>query len=146
MKDGPEGDEIISQLKVVEVGTDDDCDTITNCVIEDPSPAPASAPQKRSTPIKMSPKNRIVLAALDCALAAQGEPAPPHLLNHIPPNTTVVKADLWQSFYLAGTASDGQNKETRKRAFRRVRDFLYGNEFLEIYNEMVWKADRTGYH
>ena len=33
MKDGPEGEVLISRLEVLEVGTDDDGDTITSCVV-----------------------------------------------------------------------------------------------------------------
>ena len=34
MKDGPEGDAIVSRLATVEIGTDDENDAITSCVIE----------------------------------------------------------------------------------------------------------------
>ncbi len=41
MKDGPEGDEINSKLEPVEVGTDDDGDAITSCVVVEAEPAKA---------------------------------------------------------------------------------------------------------
>lgn len=46
MKDGPEGDEIHSRLEVVEVGTDDDGDPITSCVVV-PADAPATPEPRR---------------------------------------------------------------------------------------------------
>ncbi len=43
MKDGPEGEKTASRLTMIEVGTDEDGEPITSCVIE----ATAGAPQKR---------------------------------------------------------------------------------------------------
>jgi hypothetical protein len=45
MKDGPEGDDIFSRLEVVEVGTDQDGDPITSCIIV-PVDAGATTTQK----------------------------------------------------------------------------------------------------
>ena len=50
MKDGPEGDSIASKLETIEVGTDEDGEIITSCVIL-PAELPAATPSdNRLTP------------------------------------------------------------------------------------------------
>ncbi len=46
MKDGPEGDEIHSKLKPVDVGVDDDGDPITSCIIIEAEPAKTDTSHK----------------------------------------------------------------------------------------------------
>jgi hypothetical protein len=47
MKDGPQGESFSSRLKKVELGADDDGDTISSCVVE-PAEAGAAQPRKMS--------------------------------------------------------------------------------------------------
>ena len=57
MKDGPEGDEIHSRLRVVDVGEDEDGDMETSCVVE-----PADAPPPATT--KLTPNQQTMLQIL----------------------------------------------------------------------------------
>jgi hypothetical protein len=133
MKDGPEGDQIFSRLRVVELGEDQNGETISSCVIE---PVEGEAPHKRTERPKLTPKDQIALDTLHRALAAEGKPAPPH--NHIPPSATVVSVDLWRRFYLAGTSIDDQDENTRRKALRDARDRLMAKKLIGLYDEMVW--------
>lgn len=70
MKDGPEGAEIASRLDQMEVGTDEDGEAITSCIVVPVEGEIAKAPGKPP-----SPKQRL---ALDCLsdLAMDGKPLP----------------------------------------------------------------------
>jgi hypothetical protein len=69
MKDGAEGDEIVSRLAVVEIGVDEDGQPLTSCVVE---PADVTGPAKAKAQPKLSDKNQIALDALRRAIAAHG--------------------------------------------------------------------------
>ncbi len=58
-KDGPEGDEIFSRLERVEVGTDEDGETITSCVVVEAEPA------KTDTTRKLTKNQATMLGLLD---------------------------------------------------------------------------------
>jgi hypothetical protein len=140
MKDGPEGEQTTSRLKPVEIGFDDDHEIITSCIIEDASGDATPAP--KMTPIKLPPGAQIALDTLERALAAHGELAPTH--NHIPATVRVVKAALWQVFYIKSTSAGERNIEHIKRDWRRHRDGLLSKKIIGTYDEMVWKTDTPG--
>ena len=138
MKDGLENDNaIVSRLTPVNVGIDDNGQTISSCVI-----APVDNAATKSTAIKRSPKlnakDQIALDNLRRAIAAHGISAPPH--NHIPATATVVSIDLWRRFYLAGTSVDDQQDDTRRKAWRRSRDNLIAKHIVGFYDENVWEV------
>ena len=58
-KDGPEGDEIFSRLEPVEVGIDEDGETITSCVVIEAEPA------KTDTTRKLTKNQATMLGLLD---------------------------------------------------------------------------------
>lgn len=63
MKDGPEGDQIVSRLEQVEVGMDEDGEPITSCVV-----VPVDGIQKQPSNRKLSDRQKLALNALaDCA-------------------------------------------------------------------------------
>jgi hypothetical protein len=133
MKDGGDGDNITSSLRVIDVGTDDNGQTISSCVIEpaDNTPASKSKPKK-----KLSPKDQIALDTLNRALAAHGTPAPAH--NHIPSNATVVSSDLWRRFYLMGTSADDQPEDTRRKAWRISYTSLFARKIIWTCDAKCW--------
>ncbi len=72
MKDGPEGDTVVSRLEAVEVGIDQDGDPITSCVVVPVDGGLA----KPATVRRLSDRQRLALDALaECALR-RGEPPP----------------------------------------------------------------------
>ena len=79
MKDGPQGAEFISRLEVVEVGTDDDGDPITSCVIV---PVDGLAPSLKDKAVTLTKGAKIALDALHEAVGDYG--AIPPASNHIP--------------------------------------------------------------
>ncbi len=65
MKDGPEGDEINSKLEPVEVGTDDDGDAITSCVVVEAEP---SKTDTATTGAKLNKNQQSMLTILEDAM------------------------------------------------------------------------------
>ena len=59
MKDGPEGDEFHSKLEPVDVGTDDDGDAISSCIVTETEPA------EKTTTIKLTANQQTMLGLLD---------------------------------------------------------------------------------
>ena len=78
MKDGAEGELIVSRLDRVEVGTDEDSDPITSCVVV-PADDEVGAATSPARPSRMTKTAATALRALRVALDAIGEVAP-HLL------------------------------------------------------------------
>lgn len=77
MKDGAEGDVISSQLDVVEVGTDEDGESITSCVVEEAEPGASIGKNQR----RLSAQNGRALALLADAIATGGEIPPTRSLS-----------------------------------------------------------------
>jgi hypothetical protein len=132
LKDGPEGDSFWSRLETIEVGRDENDMPITSCVVIDAE----GRPTKNTKRIKLSPKQQIALDALIRAVAADGKPAPGH--NHIPSSAIVVSEELWRRFYMATTSSDGQDENTRRKAFRDARDALMSKGCIQMFNDLVY--------
>jgi hypothetical protein len=131
MKDGPEGDEIVSRLAVVEVGTDEDGESITSCTIE--------AADGEGRPIRsnrLPDAAQIALDTLRKAIAEAGQQAPTS--NHIPTAARVVDVETWRFFHYAGTASDGQTAEARKKSFQRVRQKAQAHGVVGIHADLCW--------
>jgi hypothetical protein len=59
-KDGPQGDEIVSRLEVIEVGIDEDGEAITSCVIVPANARPDTKPRPKA---RITPAAQKVVAA-----------------------------------------------------------------------------------
>lgn len=137
MKDGPEGDILISRFIQIEVGIDEDGEPITSRVVEpaDGEPLRRSAGKK---PKRLTASAKVALDTLRKAIAEAGQEAPAS--NHIPAAVQVVPSDVWRRFYYAGTASDGRSPEARKKAFQRVRDQLQAQTAIGMHTDLCWVA------
>src|SRR5262249_49231413 len=134
MKDGPgEGDSIVSRLKVVEIGTDDDGDPMTTCLlIPSQDAAPAKA-KKRPTG-----KTKIALDQLERAIVDAGQNA--SVSNHIPAGKQVVQVDLWRRYYYAGSIDDDGKQDRKRKSFTRASTKLRADGHIGKWNEWVWIA------
>jgi hypothetical protein len=129
MKDGPEGETITSHLEVVEVGTDEDGEPITSCIVVEAD----AAGVPRKTP-KPSPVPQAGLKALHDCLADQGRPAPPS--GHIPTGVQTVTLEEWRHMLdVTGIINrDGSYREQ----FRRIRVTLKNAGVIGIWEDFVW--------
>jgi AAA domain len=131
MKDGPEGDQIVSRLEVVDVGTDADGDTISSCSVK---PAEASAPQTATRKVTGAKK-----VALDILRKAIDEaPSSPPASNHIPPNTGTCLVETWRAYAYQASISESDKQDTRKRAFARAAEKLQAANLIGIWGDYVW--------
>jgi hypothetical protein len=132
MKDGPEGARIASQLEQVEVGTDEDGDAITSCIVVE-----VDGPVETAKPASMPKSAKIALRALNEALGDAGEISPAS--NHIPPSARVVTVDLWRQYaYQRGISAADAGERARQKAFKRASEHLLAARRVGIWGDQVW--------
>jgi hypothetical protein len=132
-KDFAEGTEIVSRLERIELGTDADGDPITSLVV-----LPIEGPiQRRAVTRKLSPRQRLALAALDECAISDGTPAPPSL--QLPARTIVVPINAWREELYRKGVLDRDAKSPREE-FKRVRQQLQARSLIGVNGELVWKA------
>jgi hypothetical protein len=130
MKDGPEGGEIVSSLEQITVGTDDDGDAITSCIIRDTEKSAIKAKER------VTGAASIALRILHDTLADAGEIAPPN--SHIPPNTRTIREETWRSNCYAGMSQDDTKPSARQKAFVRASNALQAKQLIGKWGDLVW--------
>jgi hypothetical protein len=132
-KDFAEGTEIVSRLERIELGTDADGDPITSLVV-----LPAEGPiQRRTATRKLSPRQRLALAALDECAISSGTTAPASL--QLPARTVVVQLNAWREELYRKGVLDREAKSPREE-FKRIRLSLHARNLIGVNGEFVWKA------
>jgi hypothetical protein len=131
MKDGPQGDEIVSTLEQLIVGKDEDGDDITSCVIR-----PAEGSTSSPTRAKVTGQPAIALRILQDALAFGGEI--PDRNPHIPPGTRTISQKSWRADCYAGMTTDDTTGTSRQKAFVRASNKLQSLKLIGIYEDHVW--------
>ena len=135
MRDGEEGDTIVSRLEVVEVGCDDDGDVMTSCVIVPVETDPAT-PTRPKTKRRLPKAAQIALTALINAIGEVGTPAPPS--NHIPHNVKVTTLERWRDYAYRQGISASEKPRARQAAFSRTVDHLNADGHVGVWDEFVW--------
>ena len=131
-RDGPTGYRFAYSLQQVELGSDQDGDPVTTCLVEPANPAQAGR-------AAVSDSARKALEVLDKALAAGGE------LVRKPeyPGTPCVPLDVWRdACILPGVISMSDDKEIRTRGWRRCRDQLVEARGILIRDDLVWRVQQ----
>jgi len=135
MKDGPEDEQVVCRLDVVEVGLDEDGEPITSCVI-----VPVDGEESKTKPVgktaTLPATAKIALAQLKNALADYGE-VPPQC-NHIPTNIIAVDYDLWRRCCYSAGISGSDEPEARKKAFSRAAEKLIAVDEVKRWESWVW--------
>ncbi len=132
-KDGKDGEEKPFTLETVEVGTDEDGELITSCVV---STEGAQLPSKR--PARLSKNTKAALECLVSAIHQHGIPAPTQLAGEIPdPPERVVTDDQWRREFCARAKPDGK-PDTRRKAFTRARKELSNIGAIAEWSDYVW--------
>jgi hypothetical protein len=134
MKDGCEGDAVVSKLEKVEIGIDDDGGIISSCVVV---PVAGEAIQTKSRkPAPMPKAAQTALRALHKAID-EGGTVPP-ASNHIPPNIRIAAVEQWREYaYKTGISDSGQPR-ARQQAFKRAYDYLVGAGHAAVWNDQAW--------
>lgn len=132
-KDGEEGDEFAFTLERVTVGTDEDGEDITSCVVEIAEP---SAKRHRCN---VHGAAKVALDMLRKALAEAGETPPTS--NHIPGHLHVVTVSLWRRYCAAGNVTGSDKPDTQTKAFKRAADRLQSLGLIGVWDGWVWLTE-----
>jgi hypothetical protein len=133
MKDGPEGDIIASRLEAVEVGTDEDGDPITSCVVE---PVEGAAHVQRPRGVRLTKAAQTALRALLEAVDEVGSVPPAS--NHIPAGIRATTLDQWRAYAYRRGVSASDEPRARQTAFKRASEHLIGGGHVCVWDEHVW--------
>jgi AAA domain/Bifunctional DNA primase/polymerase, N-terminal len=127
MKDGDASAPMASLLERVELGTDDDGDPITSCVI-------VEATSSGKSTVKLSPNAVAALRSLHECLADMGQPAPPS--GHIPSGVTSVTLTAWREYLLKHNLINPEG--SYREQFRRLHVTLKNAGKIGIWDGNVW--------
>ena len=136
MKDGPQGEVVVSRLDSLEVGVDVDGDAITSCVIVPVEGAAAPKPSKEKA-VKLTAAAKIALRALEDVIASAGQPSPGG--DHIPGYAVVVKFEDWRRQAYSTGISDSTEESARRMAFKRAAESLVGANVVGRWEAYCWK-------
>ena len=136
-RDYPSGDTFTFKLEPVEIGTDEDGDPITSCVL-----LPADKDATNSQRTKVSGQAKVALDLLDRAIADAGEIPPAS--NHIPGQIHVVPLTLWRQYCYEGLIGDRDNRDTIRRAFNRTSKKLQELGVIGTWQDWVWTTGQPG--
>jgi KaiC/GvpD/RAD55 family RecA-like ATPase len=131
-RDGVAGQGIAFRLVPVELGRDEDGDSVTSCIIELAEDTPARAPAARGLPASQ----RRALALLADAGAREGEIPPAS--DHIPARVSCVTEAVWRDYCHAGQISDSSKPDAKQKAFKRAADALLAAGRIGKWGELVW--------
>jgi hypothetical protein len=133
MKDGPEGETVHSRLEAVDVGTDEDGETITSCVVVPVAACGGSTPKQAA---RLPKAAQTALRALREALIQHG--TIPLASSNIPNAITVVRVDVWRKYaYLMGISASSEDR-ARQQAFKRASEYLIGSGHVGFWDDQVW--------
>ncbi len=135
MKDGPEGDTFTSRLESVEVGTDEDGDPITSCVI-----VPAEGGEAGTTS-RVTGAAKVALDLLWRGITDAG--IVPPASNHVPPGIRTIPVSLWRRYCDEGTVAESDKPDSRQKAFVRASKKLQSLGAIGIWNDQVWPTGQA---
>ena len=127
------GNPFAFRLIPVEVGTDENGELVTSCVVEPETGAVARTEAKRQRDPKAA---QIALRALAEAIEEQGVVPPSSI--HIPTSIKVVSVSVWRrQAYLRGISTSSEER-ARQQAFKRASEHLIGVNRVGIWDDQVW--------
>ena len=137
-RDYPSGDAFTFKLDPVEIGTDEDGDPITSCVL-----VPADKDATTSQRTRVTGQAKVALTLLERAITDAGEIPPAS--NHIPGQTRVVPLTLWRQYCYEGLIGDRDNRDTIRKAFNRNSKKLQELGVVGTWQDWVWTTGQAGH-
>ena len=134
-RDMENGKKVAFSLMGVQLGSDEDGDPITSCVVKPEELSSCSSHYER----RLKGKSQIALQALYNALAKDGR----KLLDteNYPQNRNVVSIDRWRHSYMRMRADNKVQESSIRRAFLRHVKELEEQDFIRSYDDNVWLVD-----
>jgi hypothetical protein len=131
MKDGDaEGNELAFRLEHVVVGTDEDGEDISSCIVVPVEDDATPKPEKKS---KLTPKDELARRALADITADQGKPPP--ATWGLPNGVQVVPTETWRSTLLSRDVV-----EEDRRRFWDLKNRLKVKNIIAERDQLVWLA------
>lgn len=130
-KDGLDGEAFDFQLKPVELGTDEDGDPVTSCVVQFDENAPM--PDRSS---RLTAGSKIGLDALREVIGAKGKPMGGS--SSIPRGVRAVEEDDWRRQFYLRYGSEDDAPATKSKAFRRAKQDLIARNLVMMSAPFVW--------
>jgi len=129
-KDGPQGEQFVSHLEVVEVGVDEDGEAITSCVVV---PSDTGTSKAKA---KVSGQADLCLRVLRDTIADSGSIPPAN--SHIPLGTRTIDEKTWRSNCYAGMTTDDSTQTSRQKAFVRASNKLQSLNLIGKWGDYIW--------
>jgi hypothetical protein len=133
MKDGTEGYMTASRLEVVELGVDDNGDTMTSCVIQTAAGATATQRDRKK---RLTPTSRRAFELLGEAIKKAGHTPPS--CDHIPANADCVPVELFRKYSYAGQITQSDKPAAKRQAVNRSLRELLAAGYIGAWNELLW--------
>ena len=134
VKDGLAGDRFGFELDVIDIGTDEDGDPVTTCVVRD-----TGTPGQNQVSRRVAPKMAMVLRCYHlCVDAGQFENVP--ATGGVPHGTKGVPRDkLRERMTAEGFTAGTENPESIRRSMNRTIDALIEKQTLRGNPSLVWE-------
>jgi hypothetical protein len=124
----------VSRLRQIELGVDEDGDSVTSCVIDEvEGAAPA---RKAAAGPKLTKGAKIALDALHEAITELG--AVPPVSNHVPAATKTVTRDQWRDYAFRHGISTSDKESAPRMAFAHASECLLAARRVAIWDQDVW--------
>lgn len=132
VRDGTTGEQIPFRLDVVNLGQDDDGESVTTCVV-----VPTATGTQRPKTLKLSGVAKVALQALQEAISEHGRVMPE--TSTIPGGERAAKIEDWRARFVLRYGSDGEREgATVRQAFRRAKDSLFKVRAVGISDPYCW--------
>ena len=137
VKNGQDGQRLAFRLKVVELGSDEDGDPITSCVLafED---QPAKRPEPRKASVRLSPPETMALRSIVQLAGDDGAPKAPALAGVPPLTRAACLTSVREHAYRAGFSAEGEAKNTVNTRWRRAIEGLAAKERIRVDGDLAW--------
>lgn len=137
-RDGLVGDEFHFRLEVVELGTDEDGDPVTSCIVVSSDSGPGNR-RKGGGRRKITKATKALDVLFNC-LSDHGRTAPG--TKDYPPGATVVSAETWREELARSGVLSSDNKDTARQQWRRIRNDLFYSERIAEYDGLIWSITK----
>lgn len=134
-KDGEEGDLATMVLQSIELGSDQDGDVVSSCIVNLTGPQGQGDTRRKRKP---NENGQIGLMALEQALAKTGQTTPNHLPDdfrrYVP---SVVPVSAWRECFYSRKGEKRDNPDTLRKSFQRASDNLQATGIIRVHDEWV---------
>jgi hypothetical protein len=130
-KDSADGVEFGFDLEVIELGQDDEGETITTCVVVESADVAKRAPT-------LSAKQKRAMDVLRNALVDFGERSPNSVTF---PNVTVVRIDRYREALKSAGVTDRDTPSNERTQWRRIVDGLANKGVIAMRDDYCWPCN-----